>query len=489
MPRRFLIAIQQRQAMTDISESGQFKRVLVRRDVLAMGFGAMVGWGWVVLTGEWILAAGSLGAILAFLIGGTAIVLVGLTYAELASAMPLVGGEHVYSYRALGHLSSFVCTWAISFGYVTVVAFEAVALPTVIEYLFPGYSVGYMWTVAGWDVNATWVAVGVAGAVAMAWINHVGIRTAALFQYVVTAVMVVVGVLFVTGALFQGEVAQMAPLFGGVDGRVVAGVMAVIIMVPFMFVGFDVVPQVAEEVNLPFHEIGRLLMFSILGAVAWYCLIILGTSMALDDAALAASSLAVPDAAANVFGAPWAGKLVVLAGVAGIVTSWNAFYAGGSRAIYALARTGMLPAFLGYLHPRHKTPTNAILLMGMLSCLAPLLGRPALVWLVVAGGLGIVIAYLYVALSFLVLRHREPELNRPFRVRWGRAVGAAAALSSLALVVLYMPGSPAALQPIEWMMFGGWMLLGVSMYAWSRARYGVAHSDRMMEEDLAKLDK
>ncbi|MGM9243139.1 amino acid permease, partial [Campylobacter jejuni] len=72
---------------------------LARKDVLALAFGAMIGWGWIVMTGSWIQSAGSLGAISAFLIGGVAIVLVGLTYAELASAMPQVGGEHVYSYR------------------------------------------------------------------------------------------------------------------------------------------------------------------------------------------------------------------------------------------------------------------------------------------------------------------------------------------------------------------------------------------------------
>lgn len=65
-------------------------------------------------------------------------------------------------------------------------------------------------------------------------------------------------------------------------------------------------------------------------------------------------------------------------------------YVDGSRAIYALAHSGMLPAFLGKLHPTHKTPTNAIFLMGICYCIAPFLGRPALVWLVVAGGLGIV---------------------------------------------------------------------------------------------------
>ncbi len=470
--------------MTNSHSASQLARVLARKDVLALAFGAMIGWGWIVMTGSWIESAGSLGAITAFLIGGVAIVLVGLTYAELASAMPQVGGEHVYSYRALGHFASFICTWSIVLGYMSVVSFEAVALPTVIDHLFPGYSVGYLWTVAGWDVEATWVAVGVFGSLVMMAINYVGIRTAALVQKLVTLLILVVGVMFITGALFTGEVATMDPLFN-VDNGLIGGIMTVMIMVPFMFVGFDVIPQAAEEINLPFREIGRVLMFSVILAVFWYSLIILGTALMLDPQALAASSLAVPDAMQAVFAAPWAGKLMVLAGVAGIITSWNAFYIGGSRAIYALAEAGMLPAFLAKLHPRHKTPVNAILMIGLVSSLAPFFGRPALVWLVDAGGLGIVIAYLFVALSFLVLRQREPEMERPFMVGYGKLVGGLAVALSLGMVFLYMPGSPSALLPVEWMVFGGWMALGLAMYAWSRGRYGVAYTEKAMQREMA----
>ncbi|RAR60365.1 amino acid/polyamine/organocation transporter (APC superfamily) [Onishia taeanensis] len=464
-----------------------FSRVLARKDVLALAFGAMIGWGWVVLTGNWIQSAGSLGAITAFIFGGFAIVLVGLTYAELASAMPQVGGEHVYSYRALGHFASFLCTWAITLGYVSVVAFEAVALPTVVEQLFPGYAVGDLWTIAGWDVKATWVAVGVAGSVVMMAVNYFGVRTAALVQKVVTVLILAVGVMFITGALFEGNTATMDPLFSVEEG-VMGGIMMVLIMVPFMFVGFDVIPQAAEEINLPFREIGRVLMISVILAVFWYALIILGTSLMLDGEALGSSSLAVPDAMQAVFQAPWAGNLMVLAGIAGIITSWNAFYVGGSRAIYALAHSGMLPAFLAKLHPRYKTPTNAILLMGLLSCLAPFLGRQALVWLVVAGGLGIVIAYLFVALSFLVLRQREPEMERPFKVKHGKLVGIVAVVLSLGMTALYMPGSPSALSALEWALFAGWMLIGLALYVWSRLKYGTAYSDKMMQRELSGGD-
>ncbi|WP_043529748.1 APC family permease [Litchfieldella xinjiangensis] len=468
----------------ETSSGSGLTRVLARKDVLALAFGAMIGWGWIVMTGEWIQSAGSLGAVTAFVVGGLIIVLVGLTYAELASAMPQVGGEHVYSYRALGHFASFFCTWAIALGYVSVVAFEAVALPTVVEHLFPNYAVGYLWTIAGWEVNATWVAVGVAGSLVMLWINYLGIRMAALVQKLVTLLILAIGIMFITGALFEGEGATMEPLFN-VENGIIGGIMTVIIMVPFMFVGFDVIPQAAEEIDLPFREIGRVLMMSVILAVFWYALIILGTGLMLTPEALAESSLAVPDAMQAVFQAPWAGNLMILAGIAGILTSWNAFFVGGSRAIYALAHAGMLPAFLGKLHPTYRTPANAIVLIGVLSCLAPFLGRPALVWLVVSGGLGIVIAYLFVAISFVVLRRREPDLVRPFRVPYGMLVGWLAVLFSLGLIAMYLPGSPSALAPMEWGIFLGWMIIGLALYGWSRMRYGTAHSQAVMNRELA----
>src|SRR5690606_27238104 len=118
-------------------------------------------------------------------------------------------------------------------------------------------------------------------------------------------------IMFITGALFEGELGTMQPLFHAENG-VAGGIMLVIIMVPFMFVGFDVIPQAAEEIDLPFREIGRVLMVSVVLAVFWYALIILGTSLMLTPDALADSDLAVPDAMQAVFQAPWAGKLMVL---------------------------------------------------------------------------------------------------------------------------------------------------------------------------------
>ncbi len=440
---------------------GQFIRVIRSKEVLALSFGAMIGWSWVALTGGWIDEAGTVGAILAFLFGGVVVVFVGFTYAELASAMPQAGGEHVYSHRALGPIASFICTWAILLGYVSVVAFEAVALPTVTDYLVPGFGRGHLWTVAGWDVQFTWVLVGIVAAITMTAINIVGIRTAARLQLLATIMILSVGAMLLVGGIVNGEAANMQPIMN--NGA--KGMLGVLIMVPFMFVGFDVIPQSAEEVDVPFSEIGKLLMVSIGMAVFWYIAMIWAVSVGLSDIGRQASALPTADATSALLGGSWGGKVLVIAGIGGILTSWNAFLIGGSRAIYALARAGQLPASLGRLHPRYRTPHRAVLLIGVLSVIAPLFGRPALVWLVDAGGLGIVIAYAFVALSFLVLRKREPEMERPYRVRGGQIVGWIALVLSVAIAGLYMPGSPAALVwPYEWTIFLGWSLLGAVMF-------------------------
>ncbi|MNV93761.1 hypothetical protein D3C71_1884890 [compost metagenome] len=121
----------------------------------------------------------------------------------------------------------------------------------------------------------------------------------------------------------------------------------------------------------------------------------------------------------------------------------------------------------------------------MLSTAAPLLGRKALVWFVDAGSLAIVIAYLFVALSFVVLRVREPDMPRPFRVRAGMLVGVVSVLLSLAMAAMYMPFSPSALVPVEWALFVAWMGIGLGLYAYSRRRYGVAHSQQVMARELS----
>ncbi len=445
---------------------GKLSRIINFREVLALSFGAMIGWGWVVMSGFWVVSAGSVGAVIAFLVGGGIILLVGLTYAELASAMPVAGGEHVYSKRAMGSTISFICTWSILFGYVSVISFEAVALPTVLEYLFPNLNHGYLWTILDWDVHFTWVIIGIIGALLVTLINVFGVKAAAKLQLLVTSMILISGFVLFFGAAKNGQLTNIQPLIS----NQMSGFLSVLVMVPFMFVGFDVIPQAAQEINIPFKKIGQTIMISIVMAILWYVLIILAVSLGINQQAISNSELPAADAAKLLFSSNVMGNLIVLAGIGGLLTSWNAFLIGGSRAIFAMSEMGQLPKFLSDLHPRYNTPYKAILLIGSLSMIAPFFGRPALLWLVNAGGLGISLAYILVTLSFLVLRYREPNMNRPFKVRYWRVVGFVAFFLSLGLARLYFPGSPAALLwPYEWSIIFIWIILGL-IFSWQSNR-------------------
>jgi APA family basic amino acid/polyamine antiporter len=440
------------------SDGHGLTRVLGRWDVIAVAFGAMIGFGWIVLTGGFLESAGTLGAALAFVIGGVIMALVGLTYAELVSAMPKVGGEHNYVLRAMGSKPAFIVSWSLILGYASVVAFEAVALPHTMLFLFPDMLVGKLWTVAGYEVYATWVAVGVVAALVMTWLNYIGVRPAAVAQSIAVVFLLAVGALLLLGSFVGGSAANMEPLFTGG----LSGIIAVLVATPFLFVGFDVIPQSAEEIRLPSRKMGQLLLVSVAMAVTWYVLVMLTVGSSMPAAELAKSDLAAADGMGALWGSDALRTVLVLGGIAGILTSWNGFLIGASRLVYALARTGMLPAWFGRLHPRYRTPSNAVLFIGGLSVIAPFFGRKTLVWMVDAGGLSIVVAFFMVALAFVVLRRREPGMDRPFRAPGGVATGVAAAALSLGLGVLYLPGMPAALVwPYEWVVVGLWWLAGV----------------------------
>ena len=443
----------------------RFAKVLKTREVVTLGFGAMIGWSWVLMTGVWLSSAGTTGTLIAFTLGGLAICLIGLTYSELASAMPRAGGEHVYTHRALGPNFSFLCTWALLFSYINVCLFEAVALPAAVEYLFPEIRVGTLWNVLGADVDIGFVIVGVAGTALVTWANYVGIKTASLAQTIVTVLIVLSGLLLISGATLFGEPENTMHFAEPAIG----GVMVVLIMVPGMLVGFDVIPQSAEEIDLKPQKIGLLLIVSVICAVIWYVAISGAVGLAIPHSEVSQSNMATADAASNLWGGSWAGVILVLGGIGGILTSWNAFIVGASRVIFALSESSRIPKVFSKIHPKYQTPYVAILSLGILSAAATLFGRTILVWLINTGSFAVTVAFLLVAISFLVLRKREPEMERPFRVTHPNLVGYGAVFLSLGLLSAFFPWSPSALAwPEEWSTLLIWTTLGLLILFYSK---------------------
>ena len=461
-----------------MSENNRFKKVMSATDILVVAFGAMIGWGWVVSSGRWIQNAGVIGTVIGFIIGGIMIFFVGMTYAELTPAMPKVGGEHVFSYKAFGPTGSFICTWALILSYIGVVCFEAVSLPTIIQYIFPGFAQGYLYTVAGADVYLTGVLIASLFTIGIIVINILGIKAASIFQTILTITIAAVGVILVIASAFNGDGANL-------EGQMIVGqgigsiknIMSVAVVAPFFLFGFDVIPQVAEEINIPLKKISKVLLLSIICAVTFYGFVVFAVGYALNSSeiseAMQGAGLVTATAMEKVFNSTVMAKVLIVGGLCGVITSWNSFLIGGSRAIFSMAESKMIPGRFSKLNKKHKTPVNTLLLIGVLSLAAPFFGRTMLVWISDAASFACCLAYCMVSMSFVLLRKKEPGLHRPFMVKHYKFVGITASILSGLMVVLYLiPGSGSSLTVQEWIIVGGWTILGIVFYIICKRHYG-----------------
>lgn len=456
----------------------KFDRVLNTGDVIVVAFGAMIGWGWVVSSGQWIQQGGVLGTVTGFIIGGLMIYFVGLAYAELTTAMPKCGGEHVFSYKAFGPIGSFICTWAIILSYIGVVCYEACSFPTIITYIFPEFLQGYLYQIAGYDIYATWLIVGIVMACIIVVINIVGTKKAANLQTVLTLIIAGVGILLAIASFINGDVRNIeAQAFNGNEVSGIAkNIFRVAMMTPFFFFGFDVIPQAAEEISVPLKKLGKLMMLSIILAVGFYVLVVLSIGFIFTSEDLTtsmnATGLVAADAMAKAFNSSIMAKVLIIGGLCGIVTSWNSFLIGGSRALYSMANSYMIPRKFSVLHKKYNTPVVALLLIGVLSIIAPFFGRQMLVWIVDAGNFACCLAYCMVSISFMVIRKRNPEMPRPYKIKHYKLVGTIATVMSGTMALMYIiPGTGCTLVWQEWIIVLGWAILGFVFYIWSKNKY------------------
>lgn len=435
-------------------ERQSFQKVLGRTDVLALAIGTIIGWGWVALTGTWIGAAGVLGSVFAFVVGGLIFILVGNIYAELSAALPLAGGEIAFAYRALGYYFSLFVGWAITFAYIGVAAWEGIAITVAMGYLFP-------------DVSFPWVVIGMVGAIGITLLNYFGTRPAIIFQVIITSGMILSGFLFLFTSVSFGDIANMQPLF--TSG---SGVITVLLVVPSMLIGFDIIPQFAEEMNIPPKQIGKLLIFSIIWCTLWYIFIILGISFAAPIEVRSAGMVPVADAISYCLNSQTFGNVVIFGGILGIFSSWNGFMVAATRILFAMGRAKMIAPIFGKLHPKYKTPSAAILLVGVICALSPLFGQKALIWLVNISSFEAVISYLCISISFIIIRRKEPGLDRPYFFRYGEPFAVCAIISLVGLLYMYTPLGLGLLKwPHEWLIIIVWALIGVFMAFYSKINY------------------
>jgi amino acid transporter len=298
----------------------------------------------------------------------------------------------------------------------------------------------------------------------MTLLNIIGVKPVAVFQILLVMVMLITGIIFVLGGFAFGRLENMTPAFEDIKG---AGM--VLLMTPSMYIGFDMVAKSGEEMNMPLKAISKVLIVSIVAAVAWYVLIIIGFALSAPVDFRQQLPVPIADSAAYAFQSPIMAKVMIIGGICGIVTCWNGFIVGASRIIFAMGRAKMLPAFFGWVHPKYQTPVYSIVFVGFICCCSPLLGENALIWLIDTAAFGTVIAYLMVSISYLRIRRKEPELIRRYNIKRGKTVGMAAMIISAFFLVWYTPISPITLRwPYEWGLVLSWIFIGIILLIVSR---------------------
>jgi amino acid transporter len=425
-----------------------------------------------------------LGAIIAFVLGGGLMLAIGLCYAEVTSALPLSGGEVAYAYKSYGTSKAFIVGWFLVFGYLSVSAFEAISISKVISYLIPSIDYWELYTLNGSPIYFSHIALSAVFVLLISAINYTGVKNSARFQVGLTILFISLTFIFVIAGMIMGDWNNLSPLFStNHSGSISAGIAMVLVTVPFWFVGFDTIPQAAEEANdtISAKTIGLLIPLSIVAAVSFYILLIMSTSIAAPWNDIINDKLPTAKAFEIATESPFLVKLILVTAIVGLLTSWNGFFLAGSRVLFAMGRGKIIAPTIGKSHPIYKTPYKAVMFSGVVTFLASLMGPGAMISFVNVGSLCIVIAFFGVSASFLSLRQKFPDLHRPYKTPGGKLLGLVGMVGSLCILLLMVfPNSPVALVwPFEWGIFLTFSVLGILFWLLSaKSRDSVPKKER-----------
>lgn len=382
--------------------------------------------------------------------GGILTMLGVLSIAELGSAIPAPGGIYTYIARAYGRLPGFLCGWAIF----TVITSGAIATLAV---AFSIYLSGLFAISA-----AAGRAVSILAVLTLTAANVAGVRTGATVQNVLT-VLKVAGLAGMTIAIFAlaGPAPAPASLPAAAVPNGIAGIGVALLGVFWAYEGWHDATFVAGEVRDPQRNFPAGVVIGELVIVALYVAANLAYFRVMNAGEIAASPRVGLTAIGKVLG-PWGAKALTAAIVCSILGAMNGSILAGPRAYFQMARDGLLPRGLAEVHATFRTPAAAIALQGVWSCVLILFigGFSQLFTYVIFGGW---LMYALATAAVPILRRKEPELARPFRVPGYPVVPAVFVVAAAAMTV-----STILQRPRESLLGLGFIALGVPLYFFFR---------------------
>ncbi len=436
--------------------AAQLKRSLGLVECTLMGVGVMLGAGIYALVGQAALFAGNT-VWFSFFAASVVAGFTGLSYAELSSFIPKAGGEYHYVSRAFGRQPAFLVTWLLILGVAVCAATVAI-----------GFA-GYLNAMTG--AHQVWTATLLV--VATAAVLIYGIKQSAWVAAICTAVELLgLGIIIAVGVPKLGTVDYLEPAEGGL-----AGVFSAAALIFFAYIGFEEIVQLAEETREAPKTIPRSLLLSIVITTVIYVVVALCAISVLSWEELGASSSPLADVAAVALGqsAFFALSIIALFSTANTVLI---LLMSAARLLYGMAEDGSLPRTLAKVHRSRHSPYVATLVVAAVA-VAMILALRNIAIVANVTNFSLLATFAIINAAVVVLRYREPDVDRPFRVpgRVGRlpVIPVLGVLSSL--FMLLFVGWTATL------VGSGLGILGLLLYQVSR-RLGRSTDHRGFEADV-----
>jgi basic amino acid/polyamine antiporter, APA family len=432
-------------------------------EYFTLGFGTMVGAGWLVLLDDFLRRGGPAGGALGFLLGALFLVPIGLTYGRLVAALPDAGGEVAYTERVFPRWVSLLTGWFVVLAYLVVCPWEAVAIGKLVSRVAPGLDTIRLYELGGQPVFLPRLGVGLALAAAIGFLNYRGIRFSALFQNVCTFGLLAVFALFTVLGLLKGNASYLTPLFAhpGTGGAFVS-ILLILQVVPYYMTGFESVAKSSEEARAGFGGSGfrKAILSAIAAGAVFYSTVMLVVPYVHPWLELTRVPFGTAVAFERAFGSRLIGDVILLGAVLSLFKVWNGCFVAATRLIYGMARRRLLHPALAGVHDRFLTPHVAIAFVSALTVVGALLGDAALVPISELGALAIAVGWLVACVCFLMGVSWEaspPSRRAILTAQLGAFVAGGMVLMKL------LPFVPGHMTWLEVSCLAAWMLLGLSL--------------------------
>jgi len=465
------------QIRQEACEEGEhtLKRSLGPLNLITLGIGAIIGAGIFVLTGTAAAQFAGPAIVLSFVVAGVGCVFAGLCYAEFASMIPIAGSAYTYGYTTLGELMAWIIGWALCLEYAFGAATVAVGWSGYVSSLLGYFGVRMPFnptpslalTLFGHPFSAKVDIFALCAIIVVTTVLVIGVRESANFNSAAVIIKVSVVLFFIGIALIfafghrDHMMANWHPFIpknlGHFGEYGWSGIMRGASVVFFAYIGFDAVSTAAQEArnpqkDLPFGILGSLIICTIL------YIIVSGLLTGLKPYTTLNTPAPVADGAAAI-GATWGVCLIDLGAIAGLASVMLVMILGQTRVLYTMSRDGLLPRWVGSIHPHFRTPWLVTMAVGVLVAFLAAFFNIAFLGELVS--LGTLLAFTIVCLGVWVMRRKQPEAPRPFRTPWVPLVPILGMLISLSLMV--SSDTPAKIGFFSWLIIGLFIYFGYSI--------------------------